>query len=46
MGLEVVGLLELLAQDSMVVNFPVDSKRNGAIVVDQGLSTAICLPSV
>ena len=33
-GLEVVGLLELLAQDPMVVDFAIDCKCDGAIIVD------------
>ena len=41
MGLEVVGSLELLPQDPMVVDFAIDCKRDGAIIVDQGLSSTV-----
>ena len=40
-GLEMVGLLELLAQHPMVVNFAIDRKGEGAIIIDQRLGSAV-----
>ena len=40
-GLEAVGNPQVLAQDSMVVDFAVDGQRNGSIVIDKRLSSAV-----
>jgi hypothetical protein len=40
-GLEVVGLAEVLAQDLVVVNFTVNGEGNAAILVEQRLSTRV-----
>jgi hypothetical protein len=40
-GLEVVRLAEVLAQDLVVVDLTVDGKGNAAILVEQRLSTRI-----
>jgi hypothetical protein len=39
--LEVIWLLQVLADKSVVVNLAVDSQRNAAILVGEGLSTAV-----
>lgn len=38
---EVVGVLEMLPQDSVVVDLAIDGQSDGAFVVDQGLGTAV-----
>lgn len=40
-GLEVVGLAEVLAQDLVVVYFTVDGEGNAAILVEQRLGTRV-----
>ncbi len=45
MGLEVVGMLELLAQDSVIVNLAIDGERQGSIVVDERLGAGIWVQS-
>ena len=41
MCLEVVRLLELLSQDSVIVDFAIDSEEYGLFVVDNRLCTRI-----
>lgn len=40
-GFEIVWALELLAQDSVVVDFSIDGQGNGALVVDQWLGAGV-----
>lgn len=42
-GLEVVLVLEVLSNQTMVVNFTVDSEDDGVIRVGKGLSTRLCI---
>ena len=46
MCLEVVSVLEALAEDTVVVNLAVDRQRDGLVVVDQGLGARVCSLSV
>jgi hypothetical protein len=39
--LEVVRLLEAVAEDAVVVDFAIDSQRDGFLVVDERLGTGI-----
>jgi hypothetical protein len=41
MCLEVVGCLEALAKDAVVVDFAIDGKRDGLILADQGLCARV-----
>ena len=40
--LEVIRVLQVLADETMVVNLTVDSQDNGVIGVGQGLSARLC----
>jgi hypothetical protein len=39
--LEVVGRLEALAEDAVVVDFAIDGERDSLLLVDQGLRTRV-----
>ncbi len=41
MGFEVVGRVELFAQDSVVVDFAIDSQSNGSLIVNQRLCASV-----
>jgi hypothetical protein len=40
--LEVVRLLEALAQDAVVVDLAIDGQGHGSFVIDQWLSASVC----
>lgn len=46
MSLELGVGAKLLAQYSMVVDFPIDSQKNGSLLVDEGLRSAVCCATV
>jgi hypothetical protein len=41
MCLEVVGVLQALTEDSVVVNFAVDGQRDTLVIVDEWLSARV-----
>lgn len=41
MGLEVVLVLQALAQDAVVVDLTVDGEGKGLVIVDEGLGTGV-----
>ena len=46
MCLEVVFLLEALAQDAMVVDLAVDGEGDGTLIIDQWLRASVCTVSL
>ena len=41
MGLELIGMFQLLAQDSVVVDLAIDRQGEGAILVEKRLGTGV-----
>jgi len=44
-GLEVVRMLQLLAQDSMIIDLAIDGERQRSIIIDKRLGASICIRS-
>lgn len=42
MCLELVGLLQALAEDAVVVDLAVDGQRDGSLLVDERLRARVC----
>lgn len=45
MGFEVIGVLKLFAQDTVVVYFAIYSQGEGSVIVDQRLSASVYILS-